>query len=75
MDLGCGPGVTAEILDEAGLPCRWDWDSSPDMISIGRGQFRWRLPITSSIYEATSPDRQAVLAIGEVPQPQQRRPD
>ena len=65
VDLGCGSGVTAEILDEAGYSVV-GLDGSPDMISIARQRVPHGDFITSSIYEAEIPDCQAVLAIGEV---------
>ena len=65
VDLGCGSGVTAEILDAAGYSVV-GIDASPDMISIARGRVPDGDFITSSIYEAEIPDCQAVLAIGEV---------
>ena len=65
VDLGCGSGVTAEILDEAGYSVV-GIDASPDMIAIARGRVPDGDFITSSIYEADIPDCQAVLAIGEV---------
>lgn len=65
VDLGCGSGVTAEILDAAGYTVV-GIDASPDMLAIARqrvpsGHFR-----LGSIYDADIPDCQAVLAIGEV---------
>ena len=65
VDLGCGSGVTAQILDEVGYSVV-GIDSSADMINLARkrvpnGHFR-----IESIYEADIPDCQAVLALGEV---------
>lgn len=65
VDLGCGSGVTAEILDGLGYSVV-GIDASADMIALARkrvptGHFR-----IESIYEADIPDCQAVLAIGEV---------
>ena len=65
VDLGCGSGVTAQILDEVGYSVV-GVDASADMINLARkrvpnGHFR-----IESIYEADIPDCQAVLALGEV---------
>lgn len=65
VDLGCGSGVTAQILDEVGYSVV-GIDASADMINLARkrvpnGHFR-----IESIYEADIPDCQAVLALGEV---------
>ena len=65
VDLGCGSGVTAEILDEAGYSVV-GIDASPDMISIARRRVPTGDFVTGSIYGAEIPDCQAVLAIGEV---------
>ena len=65
VDLGCGSGVTAEILDKAGYSVV-GVDASPDMISIARQRVPTGDFVTASIYEADIPDCQAVLAIGEV---------
>jgi SAM-dependent methyltransferase len=65
VDLGCGSGVTAEVLDAAGYSVV-GIDASPDMISIARGRVPDGDFLTASIYEADIPDCQAVLAIGEV---------
>lgn len=48
VDLGCGSGVTAEILDEAGYSVV-GIDASPDMIAIARGRVPDGDFITSSI--------------------------
>lgn len=65
VDLGCGSGVTAQILEGLGYSVV-GIDASADMIALARkrvstGHFR-----IESIYEADIPDCQAVLAIGEV---------
>ncbi len=65
VDLGCGSGVTAEILDAVGYSVI-GIDASADMISLARervptGHFR-----IESIYDAEIPDCQAVLAVGEI---------
>lgn len=65
VDLGCGSGITAEILDNAGYSVM-GVDASPDMISIARQRVPSGDFVTSSIYDINIPDCQAVLAIGEV---------
>ncbi len=76
VDLGCGSGVTAQILNDVGYSVV-GIDASPEMVALARqrvpsGHFR-----IESIYGADIPDCQAVLAIGEVLnyQTEDRTPD
>lgn len=65
VDLGCGSGVSAEILTAAGYQVV-GIDLSPQMIAIARQRVPEGYFEAGSIYDSVVPDCQAVLATGEI---------
>jgi SAM-dependent methyltransferase len=65
VELGCGSGISAELLSEAGHDVL-GIDLSADMLAIARGRAPAARFVQASLWDAELPPCAAVTAIGEV---------
>ena len=64
VDLGCGSGILAKRVSEAGFPV-WGIDYSPEMIALAQEQAPKAKFVCGSLWETTLPAAMVVTAIGE----------
>lgn len=65
VDLGCGSGITAKILSDAGYDVI-GVDYSEDILEIARKHTPGAIFISQSIYDYVIPECSALLSVGEV---------
>jgi SAM-dependent methyltransferase len=65
VDLGCGSGITAAALTEAGFDVL-GFDLSPELLEIARHRAPAARFVEASLFEAELPECVAVTAIGEI---------
>lgn len=65
LDLGCGSGITAQVLSDAGHQVV-GLDYSEDMLEIARRTAPKAAFVQGSVFDYKFPESEAVLAIGEV---------
>ena len=64
VDLGCGSGILARIVSEAGYDVIGA-DSSPSMVALARANAPRARIVEASLYDVALPDSVGVLATGE----------